>query len=105
MPGLAPLTDGQDLPGFLSTTPDLLDLTTLQNQATRSAAPSAPSVPEPRDRRGFECHGRPRTAAEQVLAAELQARGDDSDALSMMVSSIARMVQAGKSSHSRWKAS
>ena len=42
-----------------------------------------------------------RTAAEQVLAAELQARGDGSDALSMMVSSIARMVQAGKSSQCR----
>jgi hypothetical protein len=78
-----------------------LDLTTLQNQATRSGAPAS----ESRDRRGIESHGRPRTAAEQVLASELQARGDDSDALSMMVSSIARMVQAGKSSDSRWKAS
>jgi len=82
-----------------------LDLTTLQKQATRSATPSATSAPEPRDRRGIESHGRARTAAEQVLASELLARGDDSDALSMMVSSIARMVQAGKSSDSRWKAS
>jgi len=82
-----------------------LDLTTLQNQATRSATPSATAASEPRDRRHLEGVGRPRTAAEQVLAAELQARGDAADALSMMVSSIARMVQAGKSSDSRWKAS
>jgi hypothetical protein len=40
-----------------------------------------------------------------VLAAELQARGEANDALSMMVSSIYRMVQAGRSSDSRWKAS
>ncbi len=78
-----------------------MDLTTLQNLATRSAQ----TAPDPRDRRTLECQGRPRTAAEQVLASELQARGDDADALSMMVSSIARMVQAGKSSDSRWKAS
>lgn len=44
------------------------------------------------------------TAAERVIAAELQARGDASDALSMMVSSVARMVQAGRSSENRWKA-
>ncbi len=45
------------------------------------------------------------TAAERVLAAELQGRGESSEALSMMVSSIARMVQAGRSSDSPWKAS
>ena len=45
------------------------------------------------------------TAAERVLAAELQARGDSHDALSMMVSSMARMVQAGRTSDSRWTAS
>jgi hypothetical protein len=45
------------------------------------------------------------TASERVLAAELQARGDASEALSMMVSSIARMVQAGRGSDSPWKAS
>ena len=45
------------------------------------------------------------TAAERVLAAELQARGESSEALSMMVSSIARMVQAGRASDSPWKAS
>jgi glyoxylate carboligase len=44
------------------------------------------------------------TAAERVLAAELQVRSDDNDALSMMVSSMARMVQAGKTRDSRWKA-
>ena len=78
-----------------------MDLTTLQNQASLSAEVAA----ECRDRRSLECLGRPRTAAEQVLAAELQARGDEADALSMMVSSIARMVQAGRSSDSRWKSS
>lgn len=45
------------------------------------------------------------TAAERILAGELQARGNDSDALSMMVASMARMVQCGKASDSRWKAS
>ncbi len=45
------------------------------------------------------------SAPEQVLAAELQERGQSHDALSMMVSSMVRMVQAGKSSDSRWKAS
>jgi hypothetical protein len=48
---------------------------------------------------------RPLTASERVMAAELEARGDSSDALSMMVSTIARMVQAGKTRDSRWKAS
>ncbi len=46
-----------------------------------------------------------RTASERVLAAELENRSSDCDALSMMVSSIARMVQAGRCSDSRWKAS
>jgi hypothetical protein len=45
------------------------------------------------------------SAPDQVLAAELQERGQSHDALSMMVSSMVRMVQAGKSSDSRWKAS
>jgi hypothetical protein len=40
-----------------------------------------------------------------VMTSEFQSRGASSDALSMMVSSVARMVQAGKSSDSRWKAS
>jgi hypothetical protein len=44
------------------------------------------------------------TAAEQVLASELRGRHEPSDALSMMVSSMVRMVQAGKTktSGSRW---
>jgi hypothetical protein len=45
------------------------------------------------------------TAAERVLAAELQNRSQDNNALSMMVSSMARMVQVGKMRDSRWKAS
>ena len=46
------------------------------------------------------------SAAEQVLAAELKGRDDASDALSMMVSSMVHMVQAGKtrSNASRWSA-
>jgi 5-formyltetrahydrofolate cyclo-ligase len=47
----------------------------------------------------------PLTAAERILAAEMRCRGKASDALSMMVSSVARMVQVGKSCDSRWKAS
>jgi hypothetical protein len=39
-----------------------------------------------------------------VLAAELEARGDSHhDALSMMVTSVVHMVQAGKSRESRWQ--
>ena len=45
------------------------------------------------------------TAAERVIASELQARSQSSDALSMMVSSMVRMVQVGKQRDSRWKAS
>ena len=45
------------------------------------------------------------TAAEQVLASELQGRDDSSSALSMMVSSMVHMVQAGKTkASSRWSA-
>jgi len=40
-----------------------------------------------------------------VLAAELQSRGGSNGALSMMVSSMVHMVQAGKTPQSRWKAS
>ena len=42
-----------------------------------------------------------------VLLQRLLARGrsDDNDALSMMMSSMLRMVQAGQSDDSRWKAS
>jgi len=45
------------------------------------------------------------TAAERVLAAELQSRGETNAALSMMVTSMVQMVQAGKAPASRWKAS
>ena len=45
----------------------------------------------------------PPTAAERILAAEMAGRGEGDDALSMMVASIARMVQAGKTRDSRWK--
>jgi hypothetical protein len=49
--------------------------------------------------------GLPVSAPDRVLAAELQGRGEDSGALAMMVSSMVRMVQAGQSPESRWKAS
>lgn len=45
------------------------------------------------------------SAAERVLAAELEGRGQSHGALSMMVSSMVHMVQAGKAPHSRWLAS
>ena len=64
----------------------------LRSQACRAPASAAEHAPR-------------LTAAERVIAAELQARGDSHDALSMMVSSMARMVQAGRTSDSRWKAS
>ncbi|MFZ0407369.1 MAG: hypothetical protein WAM11_04565 [Cyanobium sp.] len=78
-----------------------MDLTALQNQALRSLDHSPAGL----ERRHLESDGRTRTASERILAAELQVRGAAPDALSMMVSSIARMVQAGKSSDSRWKSS
>ncbi|MCP9809209.1 hypothetical protein KBY58_07155 [Cyanobium sp. HWJ4-Hawea] len=42
---------------------------------------------------------------ERVLASELEGRSPSNDALSMMVSSMVHMVQAGRSSDSRWQAS
>ena len=47
----------------------------------------------------------PLTAPERVLAAELESRGEANGALSMMVTSMVQMVQAGKAPASRWKAS
>jgi len=73
-----------------------LELTSLQ---TRPGAVSTSS----RWADAGPCHAP--TAAERVLAAEMKARGEANDALSMMVSSMARMVQAGRSSDSRWQAS
>lgn len=43
------------------------------------------------------------SAAERVLADELQSRGEENGALSMMMNSMVRMVQAGQSSQSRWQ--
>ena len=45
------------------------------------------------------------SAAERVLHAELKGSPQDNDALSMMVSSMVHMVQAGNGSDSRWSAS
>ncbi len=49
--------------------------------------------------------GVPASASDRVLHSELKDRNQDNDALSMMVSSMVRMVQAGKGSDSRWSAS
>jgi len=73
-----------------------LELTSLQTLAG-AVAPSA---------RGAQPGaGHTPTAAERVLAAEMKARREANDALSMMVGSMVRMVQAGRSSASRWQAS
>ncbi|MFN9644719.1 MAG: hypothetical protein ACK6BG_06280 [Cyanobacteriota bacterium] len=44
------------------------------------------------------------TVAVQVLAAELEARQGAGEALSLMVSTIASMVQAARGTNSRWNA-
>ena len=69
--------------------------------ASREAAGSADGP-----RRGPSIRVDRGTAAEQVLASELKGRQESSDALSMMVSSMVHMVQAGKtrSASSRWSA-
>ena len=64
-------------------------------------SPSVPSL----DSILSSLQNRTLTAAERVMTSEFQTRGVSCDALSMMVSSVARMVQAGKSSDSRWKSS
>jgi hypothetical protein len=56
------------------------------------------------DQGGSSASPKALTASERVIAAELQARGQSCDALSMMVSSVARMVQAGRCSENRWNA-
>lgn len=68
------------------------------NASRRAAGDAARRGPSIRVNRG--------TAAEQVLASELKGRQEPGDALSMMVSSMVHMVQAGKarSSDSRWSA-
>ena len=68
--------------------------------AARSAA--SPSARSASDQSDSPAAPRALTAAERVIAAELQARGEACDALSMMVSSVARMVQAGRCSENRW---
>jgi hypothetical protein len=81
-----------------------LDLSPLQQRIASHAA-SAQRGDSTRGSAAFSAPAPRLTAAERVLAAELEARGDSHDALSMMVSSMARMVQAGRTSDSRWKAS
>ncbi len=44
------------------------------------------------------------TVAVQVLAAEMEARQGAGEALSLMVSTIASMVQAARGTNSRWNA-
>ena len=67
---------------------------------------SATGASEPSRRVGPSIRLDRGTVAEQVLASELRGRQDPSDALSMMVSSMVHMVQAGKTnpSSSRWSA-
>ena len=49
--------------------------------------------------------GSQRTVAARVLAAEMDARQGAGEALSLMVSTIASMVQAARGTDSRWNAS
>ncbi len=44
------------------------------------------------------------TVAAQVIAAEMEARQGAGEALSLMVSTIASMVQAANGTNSRWNA-
>jgi hypothetical protein len=76
------------------------------NDAFRAAINASRETSSAAARRGPSLSLNRGTAAEQVLASELKARQDSSDALSMMVSSMVHMVQAGKtrSSTSRWSA-
>jgi hypothetical protein len=64
------------------------------------------SRPSPARRVGATASGSG-TVPERVMAAELGHRSQPSEALSMMVSSMVRMVQAGKgqAAGSRWSAS
>jgi hypothetical protein len=75
------------------------------NDAFLSAINAGQQQAEAGNRRGPSLAINRGTAAEQVLAAELQGRDEASDALSMMVSSMVHMVQAGKTkTSSRWSA-
>jgi hypothetical protein len=76
------------------------------NDAFLSASAASQRANAEAGRRGPGIRVNRGTAAEQVLASELRSRQEPSDALSMMVSSMVHMVQAGKtrSSVSRWSA-
>jgi len=84
-----------------------LDLTPLDRTARQLAAANAPQGPRPRTlaAAALAASASGPTAAERILAAEMAGRAEGSDALTMMVGSMARMVQAGKTRDSRWKAS
>lgn len=77
------------------------------NDAFLSATAAGRAASTPAAKRGPSISLGRGTAAEQVLASELKNRNQPSDALSMMVSSMVHMVQAGKTktSGSRWSAS
>jgi len=81
-----------------------LDLSSLQQRIASHSASPRQGLPATREAKPAPTT-KPLTASERVMAAELESRADSHDALSMMVSSIARMVQAGKTRDSRWKAS
>jgi hypothetical protein len=91
-----PRSVDQALAGSLQAKTSSVDLQA--NDAFQSASNASRRTPGIRVNRG--------TAAEQVLAAELSGRQESGDALSMMVSSMVHMVQAGKtrSTSSRWSA-
>ncbi len=75
---------------------------------SRLNAPERPTVQRPSPAtRVFAAPTGMGTVPERVMAAELGQRSQPSEALSMMVSSMVRMVQAGKGQAvgSRWSAS
>ncbi|MEN9495762.1 MAG: hypothetical protein RLZZ137_802 [Cyanobacteriota bacterium] len=76
------------------------------NDAFLSATAAAAQSHGEGGRRGPSIRLSRGTAAEQILASELKGRQQSSDALSMMVSSMVHMVQAGKTTaaSSRWSA-
>ena len=84
-----------------------MDLTPLDRTTRQLAATDTSHAPRPRSlaAAALAASASGPTAAERILAAEMAGRAEGSDALTMMVGSIARMVQAGKTRDSRWKAS
>jgi hypothetical protein len=84
-----------------------LDLTPLDRTTRQLAATDTSQAPRARSlaSAALAASASGPTAAERILAAEMAGRAEGSDALTMMVGSIARMVQAGKTRDSRWKAS